>query len=97
MIEYLGQTIKVLPYNQTGKLIPKVHSDQNGCLESTENPTLKQLLEKLKQENEKVRIDIADLSALIPGLTKAAIVISGPTEMTYCSIGSACMAEYQKN
>lgn len=64
-----------------------------GCVESTNTPTPQQLLPVLRKDDEKIRIDTTDLSFLIPGLTKVAIVISGPNEINYVDWANPFLAK----
>jgi len=44
----------------------------------------------------KIRIDTTDLSSLIPGLTKAMVVVSGPNEVIYNNLASPFLAKAEK-
>lgn len=70
----------------------RLHHDL-GCVESTFTPTPQQLLSSLRQDDKIIKIDTTDLSSLVPGLTKAAIIVSGPNEIVYSNLASPTLAE----
>ncbi len=66
---------------------------QTGCTKFTLTPTPQQLLSLLQGEDKMMKIDTTDLSPLIPGLTKAAVIVSGPNEIVYSSLAKPTLAK----
>ena len=65
-----------------------------GCVKSTNTPTQKQLLNELTDK--KIHVTTTNLSYLIPGLTKAAVVVTGPNEVIFNNLPSPYLAEAEK-
>ncbi len=55
----------------------------NGCMSDTDYPSPAQIMSHYSKT---LKVDTVDVSAFIPGVTKAAIIVSGPNEV--CFAGS---------